>query len=82
MFNRRVFAHRQIAADHHRSQRVIAFLARHANTRHPATAHYRCMMAKLADFIELMTDVEDGTAFRRKLAQGVKQLACRLRGKY
>src|SRR5690606_37103000 len=72
----------RLAADHHAREAGIGFLPRVAHTCHAAGAHHRAAAAELANFIELVADIEDAAAFGRQLPQRTEQRLYGLRRQY
>ena len=77
-----VLAARQLLADHQARHRLRALLRRDALAGDLAAAQHGGGVAELADLVELVADVEDGAAVVGEPAQGLEELAHRLRGEH
>ena len=65
--------------NHQARQRSIGFFLRIAVTRHLAATQHRTGGAQLANFVQLVADVQDRTALRGQLLEHHKQFVYRLR---
>ena len=70
---------RKIGADHHSRKRRFAFPSRVARSGHLASAQHGRALAQRANFVQLVTDVQDGATFAGESPQGFEQFADSLR---
>ena len=73
---------RRLGADHHARQRCVGFLGRVAHAGNLAPAQHRAGIAQLANFMQLVTDIQNAAALAGQLFQHHKQLFHGLRGEH